>query len=1060
MVACPSESNILIPGHHVPLPPPYWTQGSGSGMKDKIIHVSLREDIVNKASPEQMSLTGVGWKNQEISVEKFIDHIERGHPFAHQFFDGQRKKAFFQCASILVADIDQGLTLDQALEHDLVKGFATFIYTTPTHTLEENRFRIVFVLERRVFDPDHYEAMYADLMTYVPTDPKAKSCAQFFFGSQGTQTIWLGNILSGSMMNTMITDGLKKKYDESQPLVAEVISENTMVKVKNRGLRPLTTLPAKTSIHCPFGTHPDHNPSAFVVISQDGIHGVQCTSCGKKAFISRKPYNEQSFGVFDRLVKKYAGVRNSHFEYSGLTALDHDIETSMGVSNYHLYDDPHCQIKQLVEGIHLIKSPKGTGKTHMLAELVQTLKNPQIRNQYKLRETDRTILIGHRQSLIRESAEKLGLECYLNTGETDWQVKYISKWVDGSLKTVGTKTLKPQYYAICLDSLKSRVRPQHERYGVVIIDESEQVFSHFLSQHMEHPTTNFLILSKLIRQAKFVFCLDADLDHITLAGITACLSYAPGEVSRMSSSDHDDRRLQKVYCHLNTYRPPSRVIDIFSSKPDLLDDLKRSLMQGKRCYVTSNSKKFVEGLYEAFSKAFKKKTFRLVVSDLGDDEDNRAFLMDVRTRILDYDCVMCSPSIGTGIDITFPQNAQEIDVVYGFFEVDVNTHFDIDQQLGRVRHPGKVKVWINPKRQRLSLTAEKIHQELVGSDEVKGLSYFLDTEGVHAGKGSHPLMDLLTQVIITRRRSMNDLRSNFIVHKQNTGWIVNEIHKDVARAERGKVINKASLKSRKNAVTTRLTQAPDLGFKEFTRLRDAKDRQEALTDVEKASLTKYRLARFYCQEVTEELVAFDNDGKMRGRIRLFELVTDPSIKHVDYRQINQDVLLRLEFKKKLNERTLRQVVFLREVFSMVGLFDMGTFRFDLSVTYGNENLKDFIAFVRRYRERYLQAFDKDIHEHLDERPVSQVRTMLSYIGLTGRVVRKNKGKDSGPARYQIDPKRFALVQGIVDARLASSLKTESDPNIDTNISSEIEQEGDPDIGVDQLLKSLDGDPGV
>ena len=39
---------------------------------------------------------------------------------------------------------------------------------------------------------------------------------------------------------------------------------------------------------------------------------------------------------------------------------------------------------------------------------------------------------------------------------------------------------------------------------------------------------------------------------------------------------------------------------------------------------------------------------------------------------------------GTGVDITFDNNAQLIDVVYGFFQARVNTHFDIDQQLSRV----------------------------------------------------------------------------------------------------------------------------------------------------------------------------------------------------------------------------------------------------------------------------------------------------------------------------------------------------------------------------------------
>ena len=563
---------------------------------------------------------------------------------------------------------------------------------------------------------------------------------------------------------------------------------------------------------------------------------------------------------------------------------------------------------------------------------------------------------------------------------------------------------------------------------------------------------------------------------------TVTFSEIRREIRRMSDLEQEVRRRQKVYCHLNTYLPPSRIIEVYSSKNALLDDLRLSIQQGKRCYVTSNSKKFVEGVYESFTEVFKKKKFRLVVSELGDDQDNRAFLKDIRTKILEYDAVMCSPSIGTGVDITFPNKTQEIDVVYGFFEADVNTHFDIDQQLGRVRHPGEVKVWINPRRQRLSLSAEKIRQELASGREVPGLTYFLDQEGVHVSRGSHPLLDLLTQVIITRRRSMNSLRENFMKYKRDNGWRVHEIAKDFAKAQVGRSINKASVKTRKKAVANRLVQAPDLGFKDFTRLRDAKERQDPLSDIEKASLNKYWLKRFYHQDVTEELVKFDQDGKMRDRIRLFEHLTDPAIPFVDYSQIREDGSSLVIFKLKIDGMTLKRVVFLREVLSVAGLFDLTTFQFNLTHSYGNENLRDFIAFVRRYRERYLHVFDKDIHENLDEKPVTQVGSILTLIGLKGKVVKKNKGKNSGPSRYQIDRKQFDLIQGIVKVRRESKVDKDESPVDDKNIPDDVNIpgdmimdpkpeslqvpkgdlviDGDPDIDVEEILKRVEEDPGV
>jgi hypothetical protein len=220
------------------------------------------------------------------------------------------------------------------------------------------------------------------------------------------------------------------------------------------------------------------------------------------------------FGYFDKIVNEYANSTNTHFQYEGLAQYDHDLECSMGKSNFHLTNTNWFGINDPLPGIHLIKSPKGTGKTHALTEIVNSFKQERIRKKFKLKK-GRTVLIGHRQTLIRESAQKLGLECYLDTGDYDTQSFYWGRKL---------LTRKPKYYAICLDSLHSRILLRHEQYDVVIIDESEQVFAHFLSEHMAHPTSNFDILSGMIKNAKFVFCLDADLDQITLSGVMSCLS--------------------------------------------------------------------------------------------------------------------------------------------------------------------------------------------------------------------------------------------------------------------------------------------------------------------------------------------------------------------------------------------------------------------------------------------------------------------------------------------------------------------------------------------------------
>ncbi len=967
-------------------------------MRDKKIRISVRTDLINKSDNEGRSRTGTGWSNVEITIDDFIRHIQAGHPYTHHFSSGKKSKDHFESTEILIADIDHGMSIEEALDHELVKQFGTFIHTTRQHTPENHRFRIVFVLDRQVFDANSYEAMYRFMLRLLPSDSKAGSAAQMFFGNSEAEIHWIGNSMPDKQINKMISGGVIQKINDVNPPVIAKLEPDTLVKVKSKGLQLLNTLPSETSIHCPFGTHQDKNPSAFVKINKQGVHGVECRSCGNSAWVEPMLFHDSQFGIFDRIVDQYSSRENSTFQYKGLAEYDHDLETSLAKSNFHLSNSKNFRLGGIVPGIHLIKSPKGSGKTHMLAELVSAFKQPKLRKEHEL-DDHRTILIGHRQSLIRESAQKLGMECYLDTGDYDTKI----------IREAGvSRTAKPQHYAICLDSLFSRIRTQYERYGVVIIDESEQMFSHFLSEHMKQPTSNFEVLSRILKQAKFIYCLDADLDQITLTGVISCLSYGKDRDRINGRPDH----LQSLYFHLNKYRGPQRTIEVYTSKNQLVNDLRLSIQQGKRCFVTSNSKKFVSGLYESFIRAFPEMKFQLVVADSGNDHQIQSFLKNIKTDILEVNALMASPSIGTGIDITFPSNAQHVDVVYGFFESIVNTHYDVDQQLARVRHPGAVKVWLSPTSHKYPTDTNKIRQELMYGDQVNGLRYYLDNNGAHASEGQHPFMDLLSTVISQRNRSLNRFRDNFIQYKKSSGWMVVNVEHNDQLAQKGSIINKASKIARKSTHKQTLLNAPDLSRQEASKISNLKRENKPLTAEQKAGHQKYWLSQFYSQDVTTELIDFDDDGKTRERILLLEHVIDPAIKHTEYRDIvdRPDLML----KQDLKQDELKPVVFLRELLHAAGLYDLKTFSLDPERVYGTSTLTDFMNFIKQHEDRYALVFGKTVHSHINERPAFQVNTLLKMLALKQVPVKMNKGK--GDATFKIDPVAYKLVMDIIEKR--------------------------------------------
>ena len=93
-------------------------------------------------------------------------------------------------------------------------------------------------------------------------------------------------------------------------------------------------------------------------------------------------------------------------------------------------------------------------------------------------------------ALIRQSCERLGLECYLD--------------IKGRLDRT--------HLGICLDSLQRLTGPERlTTFKTIVIDESEQVLSHFLSDTMDRENRQaiYVIFKTLLRRAKRVVALDA-----------------------------------------------------------------------------------------------------------------------------------------------------------------------------------------------------------------------------------------------------------------------------------------------------------------------------------------------------------------------------------------------------------------------------------------------------------------------------------------------------------------------------------------------------------------------
>ena len=110
-------------------------------------------------------------------------------------------------------------------------------------------------------------------------------------------------------------------------------------------------------------------------------------------------------------------------------------------------------------------------------------------------------------------------------------------------------------------------------------------------------------------------------------------------------------------------------------------------------------------------------------------------------------------------------------------------------------------------------------------------------------------------------------------------------------AMRGSVVNKASRVVRRVAVIKRLIDAPDTTWKDIKQLESSIQKNQPLTDNQKAGREKYWIENFYDQDITEDLILFDDGGKMRDKIRIIEAVINPNLKYTNFAQILTDASL-------------------------------------------------------------------------------------------------------------------------------------------------------------------------
>jgi hypothetical protein len=157
-----------------------------------VISFSTHPAIHNKPDRSQWKASfAEGWQRQQGELTDLRKHVEGGGAFiAAAMRSDHRNNAGFVSGNLACVDIDRGLSIAEFLEHPLAAS-AAWVYTTVSHTPENNKFRVIFQLRETITDNALYRGVVTILIRSLGGDTACKDACRYWAGNDKAETpLW------------------------------------------------------------------------------------------------------------------------------------------------------------------------------------------------------------------------------------------------------------------------------------------------------------------------------------------------------------------------------------------------------------------------------------------------------------------------------------------------------------------------------------------------------------------------------------------------------------------------------------------------------------------------------------------------------------------------------------------------------------------------------------------------------------------------------------------------------------------------------------------------------
>lgn len=634
----------------------------------------------------------------------------------------------------------------------------------------------------------------------------------------------------------------------------------------------------------------------------------------------------------------------------------------------------------LTHRVSLLKCPIGTGKTTIVAKTIKGLEHHSV------------AYITYLTGLNRQGAKQFDLEDY-----TQYQ---------GYNGAECAKLTELPKLSICLNSLFKLLDKNARlvrKIDIVIIDEIQQVIRR-LSSNIKNKIEVISALKQLVQSAKHLILMDAHIDRVTLELLKEWL---PGE---------------KAFVLLNEYQAGvGRNILLYQQEGMILDKALEALKAGQRAFIVTNNRKLAWEIFYKLKETTGKRGLAVTGMNPGDKEVEKFFL-NVNEEVLNYDFIVASPSITSGISI----DEDVFGFVGGVFTHATNTPMDCLQALGRVRKADRFHVYVSETKQVLPVTDEEISAKWTHTHKYD--ENLLPFEQLFNDRLIEVAQDY-KKICVSATKEANfakqDFLSKFIKLCRMDGYNIYYAGATEQELEQAKFLE-ADAKDLENIKYIEMcANAKKSDDEEYEKLKE-KPRK---TLEETFQLKKKEIEDFYVleqdapKEVVEQVIMEDKRGKTRKEIKNLELAlaSDAEIQRMREEEQKQGIVLEPDKRDFAVEREVY-----RKILGVVGL--NGELIADES-RYSAETLrKTFLPwFLSNYME--MKGIFKRLAtpKQIENDPVRVLGTLLKRLGLSHH----RPGKHG--AEYTINLAQLEKQKEIVIKRGKLLIKTTKGADAANNI---------------------------